>query len=114
MKRTPLKRKPTKRKDADPAYIADLHDRPCIVCDAYGLQQLSPTQAHHTIMGRGGNLRTPDRHAIPLCEGHHMGDFDTSKIALHREPAAWREAYGLDTDYIAVTLDAVDAMRNSV
>ena len=89
----------------DPEYIARLHDMPCVICDAYGEPQNSPTTAHHVIHGRGGNLRTPDRMALPLCDGHHQGDFDTSKIALHREPAAWKEAYGLDTDWVSVVQD---------
>ena len=80
---------------------------PCVICHEYGLPQLSPTQVHHVIMGRGGNRKTPDAMAIPLCEGHHQGNFDTSKIAIHREPALWREAYGPDTDYISRTQDAI-------
>lgn len=89
----------------DPDYLSRLHDLPCVICDAYGETQTSPTQAHHVIHGRGGNIRTSDLRAIPLCEGHHMGDFDTSKVALHREPAAWKAAYGLDTDWVEVVQD---------
>lgn len=92
----------------DPKYIAAVRELPCCICDAYGEPQRSPTQAHHCIMGRYGTRKTPDRMAIPLCEGHHQGDFDTSKIALHRERKAWREAYGADTDWVAVTQDKVE------
>lgn len=56
--------------------------------------------------------RAPDCMTIPLCEGHHQGDFDTSKIALHREPRAWKEAYGLDTEWLSwveAQLDDIDA-----
>jgi hypothetical protein len=37
--------------------------------------------------------------AIPLCEGHHQGFFDTSKIAIHKDPNLWRENYGADYSY---------------
>lgn len=87
----------------DPAYIRDLHELPCVICDAFGEVQLSATAAHHWIMERFGNLRTPDREAIPLCEGHHQGAFDTSKVAIHKNPKRWRELYGADHDYIKAT-----------
>jgi hypothetical protein len=54
-------------------------------------------------MGR----KSPDSMTIPLCEGHHQGLRDTTKIALHREPNAWRDAYGLDTDWISWTEERI-------
>lgn len=93
-----------------PGYLSAVHELPCVICEAFGEVQNSPTTAHHWIMGRGGNRKTPDAEAIPLCDGHHQGMFDTSKIAIHREPAAWREAYGKDSDYIQVTQDKVAEM----
>lgn len=98
----------TKRNSGDdPAYLDAVRRLPCCICQEYGMQQLSFTTAHHCIMGRGGNRKTPDRMAIPLCCGHHQGHFDKSKIALHKEPAAWREAYGLDTDWISWTQERI-------
>ena len=85
----------------DPAHLAAVAALPCVICFEWGMQQLSPTQVHHSIHGRGSNRKTPDIMAIPLCEGHHTGDFDRSKIALHRQPAAWREAYGDDHEWIS-------------
>ena len=118
MKRTGFKstRKQMPRKSAKPSpgknpdYLAALHLMPCCICQTFGEVQLSPTQAHHTIHGRYSTRKTPDRQAIPLCEGHHQGLRDTSKIALHSQPNAWKAAYGLDTDYIAGTLDLFSAM----
>jgi hypothetical protein len=98
--------KPPKVK-ADPEYLAAIHAMPCWICTEWGMTQASPTQAHHTIHGRYGNRRTPDRQAIPLCEGHHQGLRDTTKIALHREPDRWKAEYGLDTDWIARTQDII-------
>jgi len=102
----------TKRNSGDdPAYLARVRDLPCIICESFGMQQTSPTTAHHPIMGRGGSRRTPDAMAIPICDGHHQGTFDTRKIALHQTPKAWREAYGPDTDYVAVTQDKLEMMK---
>lgn len=99
---------------ASPAYLQAVRELPCCICEAFGEPQLSPTEAHHWIMGRGGSKRTPDQEAVPLCNGHHSGDFDTSKIAIHRDRAAWREAYGEDRDYVAVTQDKIEqkALKN--
>ena len=96
--RAPFQKTPKERKD--PARLAEVAGRACCICEAYGMTQSSPTQVHHAIMGRGGNRRTPDSQTLPLCEGHHQGNFDGSKIAIHREPKLWREEYGPDTDYV--------------
>tara|TARA_R110000782_G_scaffold218427_1_gene305800 strand:- start:24034 stop:24384 length:351 start_codon:yes stop_codon:yes gene_type:complete len=99
----PAKKDPKK----DPDYLTKIHDLPCCICQAFGEVQLSPTQAHHTIHGRYSARKTPDRDAVPMCEGHHQGLRDTSKIALHQQPNAWKAAYGLDTDYIAQTQEII-------
>ncbi len=94
----------------DMKYLRAVRSLSCVICDCFGEVQNSATQAHHVIHGRGGMAKTPDRMAIPLCEGHHLGDFDTSKTALHREPDMWKEAYGLDTEWVAATQDRVEGL----
>ncbi|WP_282091309.1 hypothetical protein [Epibacterium ulvae] len=106
MSKPPLGLKQPKAKP-NPAYLRKVRDLNCCICEAFGLPQLSGTTAHHPICGRFGNLKCPDHEAIPLCEGHHQGDFDTSKIAIHRDRALWVETYGPDTDWIAVTQDKI-------
>jgi hypothetical protein len=91
----------------DAEYIARIHNLPCCICQAFGEVQTSPTQAHHTICGRYSQKRTPDKQAIPLCEGHHTGLMDTSKLAIHKAKKTWVNKYGADTDYIAATQDAI-------
>ena len=82
--------------------LAAVAEMPCVICHEYGLPQLSPTKVHHAIHGRYSmGQRAPDNMALPLCDGHHQGDFDTSKIALHRQPTAWKAAYGLDVDWLS-------------
>ena len=94
----------------NPAYLAAVRKLPCCICDAFGEVQLSPTTAHHPIMGRGSTRRRPDETAVPICDGHHQGTFDRTKVAVHRQPKLWREKYGLDTDYIKPTQDRLGNM----
>ncbi|ARC90360.1 hypothetical protein [Rhodovulum sp. MB263] len=85
----------------DPDHLARIRSLPCCICAEWGLPQLSPTQAHHCIHGRFSTRRAPDCMAIPLCEGHHQGLLDGSKLALHQAPSRWRRLYGNDTDWIS-------------
>jgi len=84
----------------DPQHLARVGELPCVICTEYGEPQLSPTQVHHCIHGRYSTRRAPDSMTIPLCEGHHQGLFDVSKLALHQAPSKWRRLYGSDTDWI--------------
>ena len=106
MNKPPLGLKAGKAKP-DPKYLKRVRELRCCICEAFGFQQTTPTQAHHPICERHSNERAPDREAIPLCDGHHQGDFDTTKIAIHRDRALWVEWFGSDRDYIAQTQDAV-------
>ena len=91
--------------DDNPAYLRDVRVEPCCICEAFGEVQMSPTTAHHPIHDRQSGAKRPDITAIPLCDGHHQGTFDTSKLAIHRAPEQWRDRYGADTDYITPTQD---------
>lgn len=104
----PIQQKPP-RANPNPAYLAKVRELPCIICTSFGEQQLSPTTAHHPIHDRYATRKVPDEQAVPLCCGHHRGDFDTSKVAVHREPAKWKRLYGADHEYIAVTQDMIEA-----
>ncbi|MBY6005408.1 DUF968 domain-containing protein [Salipiger bermudensis] len=106
MSKPPLGLKPGKAKP-DRAYLAAVRALPCCICHEFGMPQNSPTEAHHCIHGRYGTRKAPDGMAIPLCHGHHSGFFDTTKIALHREPLRWRAAYGDDTDWISWTEERI-------
>ena len=101
-----IHQKPEKHKP-DPAYLRAVRELPCCICEAWGLTQHSPTQAHHPIHDRHSTRKTPDRWAIPLCEGHHQGDFDKGKVALHRSPDGWRTLFGPDHAWIAGTQDRI-------
>ena len=87
------KKKPNKK------WLAEIHQMNCVICTQYSMVQLSATQAHHPIHDRFSGAKVSDDLAIALCEGHHQGFFDTSKIAIHRQPKVWRDKYGSDYSY---------------
>lgn len=95
----------------DAAYIAAIHDLPCCVCEAFGEIQLSKTEAHHVFHGRFSQRKTPDRMAIPLCDGHHQAKWDKSKLAIHQRKDEWGKRYGFDHTYSAATQDKIEAMQ---
>ncbi|WP_212525886.1 Ref family recombination enhancement nuclease [Actibacterium sp. MT2.3-13A] len=97
----PLGLKTSRAGDRDKARLSAVAKLPCVICHEYNYQQVTPTQVHHCIMGRFSTRRAPDSMTIPLCDGHHLGMFDTTKVALHRSPQAWRAAYGPDTDWLS-------------
>jgi hypothetical protein len=81
----------------DRAYMGYVAQLGCVCCGRDGVQ------VHHPIMGRYAQRRAADDETIPLCFDHHQ--------LLHNEPAAWRITYGLDTDFIARTREAVERLR---
>lgn len=95
----------------DTAYLRSVKRLQCVICTSFGMQQNSPTEAHHVKSGRFGSLKTPDRMAIPLCHSHHNklrpypGDED--KIGFHNAQATWESLYGEDHLYSAVTQDRI-------
>lgn len=96
----PVTQKPPKAKP-NPKHLARVRELPCCICYEWSLPQMSPTTAHHPIHGRGKNTKVADELAIPLCDGHHQGTFDRSKVALHREPTKWKQLYGNDIEWVS-------------
>lgn len=99
-----------RKKPATPAerqHMNACHKVPCVICNHYGFVQNSATTAHHWIMGRGQQRKTPNSETIALCDGHHQGDWDTSKVAVHREPKLWRKLYGRDKDWLDKTKELI-------
>jgi hypothetical protein len=92
----------------DPDHMGKVAQLPCVVCYHHGLTQQSRTTVHHCIHGRYSGRKVPDRQTIPLCDGHHQGRWDNTKIAIHNGKETWRLAYGIDTDFIAWTLEQIE------
>jgi len=88
------------------AYLAIVRQQPCCICERFGLVQTTPTEAHHVICARGGNRKTPDDDAIPVCRAHHRTGED-GFLSVHKHRKAWVAAYGLDMDYVAATRERV-------
>ena len=91
----------------DAQYIAAVHDLPCVICEAFGETQQSPTEFHHVFHGRFSQRKTPNNKGIPLCNGHHTGDKDNTKFAIHRAKTEWAKRYGFDHEYSDVTRDRI-------
>lgn len=91
---------PKKIKDKkNPKFLNEIRQRSCVICTKFHEPQRSPTAAHHVIHERYSGAKTSDNLAIPLCEGHHQGMWDNSKVAIHKNPQKWRELYGADYSY---------------
>ena len=99
-KRPPLGLK-FKEKKQDSKYLDYIRSLPCVVCQKFHEPQNSVTTAHHPIHDRFSTNKRSDYDAIPLCEGHHQGLWDLSKIAIHKEPQLWRLKYNADHEYSA-------------
>jgi len=98
-RKPPLGLKDKSKKPKNGKYLNEIRERKCIICQAFQEVQLSPTTAHHPIHDRFGTRKRLDETAIPLCEGHHQGLWDQSKVAIHKEPRKWRDLYGPDYSY---------------
>ena len=83
------------RADDNPAYLAAVRQMPCIICEEWGLPQLSPTTAHHPIHDRHSQRKRPDITAIPLCDGHHSRRLGQQQdrhpqVTRSMAPSLWR------------------------
>ena len=98
-----------KRTGKDPAYLAWLHEQPCVLC-AYRYPgpgptlsvQLSRTEAAHVGV-RGLSQKSSDRDAIPLCgiEHHREG-----KYSIHKLGKDFWKFHGIDRDALIAELNA--------
>ena len=98
----------------DAAYISALHNLPCVICEVFGEIQQSRTTVHHWFSGRCSAVRTPNREALPFCDGHHQARWDKTKLAIHDGKETWAEKYGNDHEYIEVTQDRMERMMEGL
>lgn len=90
-----------------PKYLDRVRALPCCICEAWGNVQKTPTEVHHPIHQRYSTRKVPDIMAIPLCAGHHRGL--TGIVGVHSSPDAWKQLFGMDTDWIPGTQDRLEA-----
>jgi len=89
-------------------HMARVRSLPCVICEGFGMEQTTPTEAHHCVHGRYSARKAPDTATIPLCAEHHRESADPAKVPLHAAPSMWRRLYGADHEWIARTLDALE------
>lgn len=76
----------------------------CVLCDAIGLQQESPTDVHHLREGQGGAQRASHWLTVALChDGCHQGPH-----GIHGDRARLRQANCTELELLAWTLEALN------
>ncbi len=103
-----MKRPATK---AEKLHLSKVAALGCICCAIDG-RGWRPANIHHIREGYGMGQRAPHMETLPLCEGHHQGLRDCSKVAFHKSPIVWREWYGEERQLVAAvnaTIAKLDA-----
>jgi hypothetical protein len=71
----------------------------CIAC-FMDTGQFVACNVHHLRAGLGRSQRASHFEVLPLCEGHHQGNIDTSKVAFHRAPKTFELRYGTEVQLL--------------
>lgn len=79
LRRSPIRRKPTKRPEGNPEHMDRVRRLPCAAKHLGAC--FGPIHAHHVTYGRGLGQKAKDEDTIPLCSGHH-GDFHDARGAF--------------------------------
>ncbi|MBM5575816.1 Ref family recombination enhancement nuclease [Deefgea sp. CFH1-16] len=94
------KRASTAKTTAECEYHAVIAARPCVICNALGMQQETPTSVHHMRSGAGLSQRSSHFLVLPLCYEHHQG-----KSGIHGNRSAWRLAKLEEMDCLALMIE---------
>ena len=73
---------------------------PCVLCDALGVPQAGPTQAHHIRDGQGMGQRASDYLTAALCRECHQGP-----QGVHGDRTLLRLAKVEEIDLVAMTIE---------
>jgi len=116
-RRAPIKRKPRpKHSVGDQDHLDAVAAQGCIACLMDGNPGV--TSCIHHVKRRpdgqkyGYGQRSIHKRVLPLCEGHHQGQLDISKVAFHRNPGAFEFRYGSELGLL-VLVDALLARGNA-
>jgi hypothetical protein len=82
------------------SHLATIREMPCVLCEALGRQQQSPTEAHHVRIWEGAGQRAHDELAIPLCGN----DCHRGPNGVHGDKALLAVAKVDEGDLLAFTL----------
>ena len=99
--------RPPKHTAAEDARLGAVAALGCIACEKDGYPG-TPACVHHLRTRPDGQrygtgLRAPHSRTIPLCEGHHQGMLDTTKLAFHKNPKAFEARYGSELQLLEET-----------
>lgn len=83
-------------------YLARVHELPCVLCTELGIEQTTPTAAHHVRHGQGMSQRAPDWLACALCWDCHQGP-----TGLHGNRQRFRQAKWDEADAWSATAEAM-------
>lgn len=98
----------------DNAYLNRVRSLPCVICEKYGRDQITPTEAHHCFHDRYSQAKVSDYDTIPLCRECHLGDWNpTIGIAIHKRKKEWRNQHGPDWSYIKQTRERANCPEDA-
>lgn len=81
------------------AHVARVAEMDCKACIKDGVPP-APTCIHHIRSGYGTAQRASNYEVLPLCEGHHQGLLDATKLAFHQAPRTWQLRYGTEIELL--------------
>ena len=92
----------------DPEHMRIVRALPCIACQIAGVQQVSPTEAHHIRRGADGqpygtSQKGHDTETIPLCFTCHWNG--VGSIYTRRE---FEGKFGNERDLLEQTLEMIE------
>ena len=95
------------KRQTDKAHLKLIRSMGCIACEIAGVQQTSPTSAHHIRRKADGSLygagqKASDMETIPLCQTDHWNGVDS--VWTHR---GFEERFGNERALLAMVLDKI-------
>ena len=84
------------------SHLDVIRSMPCALCELLGMEQATPTEAHHIRAGAGLSQRAADVLAVPLCMEHHRG-----RHGVHGDRMALRAAKVDELGLLAHTLEQI-------
>jgi len=91
----------------DLAHLKRVRSMPCLCCEMKGLQQTTPTEAHHIRRDETGQLygasqKAHDDETIPLCVEHHWNG--VGSIFTHR---GFETEFGNERELLDMVLETL-------
>lgn len=97
----------------NPEHLRRVRALPCIACEMAGIQQTTPTEAHHIKRDESGQFyrsqKAHDDETIPLCHTHHWNG--VGSIYTHR---GFEREFGNERDLLAETLETLGLSKGQV